>query len=96
VVFARQLDGNLTSLVKKLEEASEKNKEAKLATYVVFCDDAENLDKKLKEFAEKEKLKSTVLMIDNPAVVANQSFKKDELNDKAVEKIIGAIPEILK
>ena len=118
VVFAREIDGNLTSLVKKIDEATSKNKEAKMGSYVVFCTDSEDMEKKLKSLAEKEKIGKTILMIDNPAgpksfkldrdaavtvmlyrkktVAANYAFKKGELDDKAIDKIIGDLPKILK
>jgi hypothetical protein len=105
-------------LVKKLDEATSKNKDAKLASYVVFLDDADELEKKLKSVAEKEKLQKTILLIDNPTgpkgfkiekdaavtvilykkktVESNFAFKKGELNDKAIEKILNDIPKITK
>lgn len=118
MIFARELDGNLTGLVKKIDEATSKNKDAKMASYVVFCNDAEDLEKKLKAMADTEKLKKTILMVDNPAgpkgfkidkdaavtvilyrkktVEANFAFKKGELDDKAIEKILKDIPKITK
>jgi hypothetical protein len=67
MIFAREVSTPLTSLVKKVNEETNKNSTAKMGSFVVFCSDAENLDKQLKELAEKEKLDKTILSIDNPA-----------------------------
>jgi hypothetical protein len=67
VIFAREVSDNLTSLVKKIDEATEKNRGCSMGSFVVFCSDEEGLKKKLEELGEKEKLKRTILTIDNPA-----------------------------
>jgi len=67
MIFAREISDSLTSLVKKLDEATGKNAEARMGSFVVFCSDDEKLEKALKELAEKEKLKHLVLTMDNPA-----------------------------
>ncbi|MBY0527360.1 MAG: hypothetical protein K2R98_28450 [Gemmataceae bacterium] len=117
MIFAREVSDPLTSLVKKIDEITGKNQGASMGSFAVFCSDAEGLDKKLKELAEKEKLKHFILSIDNPAgpngynvakeaditvvlyndykIVANHAFKKGELNDKAIEKILADVPKIL-
>ena len=64
-------------MVKKLDEAASKNKDTKFASYVVFCDDADDLEKKLKSFADKEKLQKTVLLIDNPSGPKGFKVEKD-------------------
>ena len=38
-----------------------------MGSFVVFCSDAEGLEKQLKELVEKEKLKNIILSIDNPS-----------------------------
>ena len=38
-----------------------------MGSFVVFCSDEEGLKKKLEDLADKEKLKKTILTIDNPA-----------------------------
>ncbi|OAI47319.1 hypothetical protein AYO44_09775 [Planctomycetaceae bacterium SCGC AG-212-F19] len=67
MIFARDVSDSLTSLVKKLDEATGKNTAAKMGSFVVFCSDDEKLEKALKDLGEKEKLKHLVLTIDNPA-----------------------------
>jgi hypothetical protein len=67
MIFAREIDDSLTSLVKKIDAATAENKKDKMGSFVVFTTDDEDLEKKLKELAEKEKIKDCVLSIDNPA-----------------------------
>jgi hypothetical protein len=65
MVFAREVSGPLTSLVKKLDAATAANKANKMGSFVVFCSDSESLEKQLKALADKENIKSTILTIDN-------------------------------
>jgi len=77
MIFAREISDNLTSLVKKLDDAAIKNKSARMGGFVVFCSDDEGLEKKLKELAKKENIKEMVLTIDNPAGPAGYNVAKD-------------------
>jgi len=117
VIFAREISKPVTSLVKKIEAATVKNSSANMASFAVFLSDEEGLDKKLKEWADKEKIKKTALTIDNPAgpsgyhiakdadvtvllyvkknVKANYAFKKGDLKQKDIEKIVGDLSTIL-
>jgi hypothetical protein len=67
MVFARQPSGPLTSLVKKLDEATVKNKDRKLGSFVVFLSDDTSLAEKLIALAEKEKIQQTVLALGEDA-----------------------------
>lgn len=67
MVFARDVSEPLTTLIKKIDAATGEHSDAKMGSFVVFLSDDEKLQGKLKEVAEKEKIKSTVLCIDNPA-----------------------------
>ncbi|MBY0527362.1 MAG: hypothetical protein K2R98_28460 [Gemmataceae bacterium] len=118
MVFAREVSSPLTTLIKKVDAETTKNKEKKMGSFAVFCSDSEGLDKKLTDLAKKEEIKDFVLAIDNPAgpepykiskdadvtvvlynkskVVANFTFKKGELDDKAIEKILKEVPKILE
>jgi hypothetical protein len=118
VVFARELTAPVTSLVKKIEACTTKNKDKKMGSFAVFCSDDEGLAKKLKEFAEKDKIEKCILTMDNPSgpgpvhlnkdadvtvilyvnktVKANHAFKKGELNDEAIAKILKDVPKILE
>ena len=117
MIFAREISKPVTSLVKKIEAATVKNSSANMASFAVFLSDEEGLDKKLKEWADKEKIKKTALTIDNPAgpsgyhiakdadvtvllyvkknVKANYAFKKGDLKQKDIEKIVGDLSTIL-
>jgi hypothetical protein len=64
-------------LVKKIDEATEKNNDSRMGSFVVFCSDEEGLKKKLEELADKEKLKKTILTIDNPAGPEGYDIAKD-------------------
>jgi len=122
MIFAREISDPLTSLVKKIDAETIKNKDCKMGSFVVFLNGDEGLDKKLKDLADKQKLEKIALAIDNPAgpkeyniakeaditvvlyvgaytkgaVKVNYTFKKGELNDKAIEKILADVPKILK
>jgi hypothetical protein len=118
VVFARDLSAPVTSLVKKIDACTAKNKDKRMGSFVVFLSDEETLDKKLKEFAEKDKIEKCILTIDNPSgpkhakiakdadvtvvlyvnktVKVNHAFKKGELNDEAIAKILKDVPKILE
>jgi hypothetical protein len=117
VIFAREINGPVTSLVKKIDAATAKNSSSRMASFAVFLSDQEGLDKKLKDLADKEKVKKTALTIDNPAgpesykiakdadvtvllyvkknVKANYAFKKGELKDNDIEKIVTDLSKIL-
>ena len=75
MVFARETSDTLTSLVKKLDEANQKNKS--LNSFVVFMNDDEKLEDQLKALSEKADLKKTVLTIDNPSGPAGYKVAKE-------------------
>ena len=77
MIFAREINDGLTSLVKKIDEATDKNSDCRMGSFVVFCSDDEGLEKKLKTLADKEKLKHIVLTIDNPAGPKAYKVAKD-------------------
>jgi hypothetical protein len=117
MIFAREVSDNLTSLVKKIDAETAKNKGAKMGSFVVFLSEDEKLQDKLKELATKEGITNTIFAIDNPAgpkgyevakdsditvvlyvkqkVQANHTFKKGQLNDKAIDAIVADVPKIL-
>jgi hypothetical protein len=117
MVFARDLSEPVVSLIKKLDEATDKNGDCRMGSFVVFLGDREALEKNLKELARKQRLKHTVLAIDEPAgpeeynvaakaavtvvlytdvtVKANYAFRKGEMTDKDVAKVLDDLPKIL-
>jgi hypothetical protein len=77
VIFAREISGPVTSLVKKIDAATVKNSSDNMASFAIFLSDEEGLDKKLKEFTDKEKIKKTSFAIDNPAGPSGYRIAKD-------------------
>jgi hypothetical protein len=77
MIFAREVSDPLTSLVKKIDAATDKNKDCRMGSFVVFLSDDEKLEKQLKEVADKADLKHTVLSIDNPAGPKGYKVAKD-------------------
>jgi hypothetical protein len=121
MIFAREISDPLTSLVKKIDAATVKNSACKMGSFVVFLNDEEGLEQKLKDLAEKEKLERIALTIDTPsgpqrynvvkdaditvvlyrgsyakgAVKANYAFRKGEMKDGDIDKIVGDLVKIL-
>jgi hypothetical protein len=77
MVFAREINDGLTSLVKKLDEAASNNSDCRMGSFVVFCSDEKGLEEKVKALADKEKLKKIVLTIDNPTGPEDYNVAKD-------------------
>jgi hypothetical protein len=67
----------LASLAKKIDSATEANKSSKMGSFIVLLSDDDKLESKIKEFAEKEKIKKTMLGIDNPAGPEGYGIAKD-------------------
>jgi len=78
MIFAREISPTLTSLVKKIDAETEKNKSAKMGSFVVFLsNDEKGMEEKLKSLASKEGIKNTVLAIDNVAGPEGYNISKD-------------------
>ena len=75
MVFAREITDSLTSLVKKIDQANADNRG--MGSFVVFLNDDEGMDKKLKDLAEKAGIKTTILTLDNPAGPRGYNIAKD-------------------
>ena len=71
----------MTSLVKKVNEVNNEQGK-KMGSFVVFLNDEEAMEKKLKELGEKEKLDKTVLTLDNPT--GPKEYKIDKSADVTV------------
>jgi hypothetical protein len=64
LTFAREINAPLTSLVKAVDKAVAENKEAKLASFVVFLTDKSGeLEPKVAELAKKENIANVPLTI---------------------------------
>lgn len=66
MIFAREVSAPLIKLIKKIDEATAKHEDDKLGSFIVFLSDSPELEKKLKEVADKENIKHTILSVDNP------------------------------
>jgi hypothetical protein len=77
MIFAREVTGPLTSLVKKIDAETGKQKDAHMGSFVIFCSDAEGLDDQLRKLAEKEKLQDIILAIEDPAGPPKYKVAKD-------------------
>jgi hypothetical protein len=118
MIFARDLSDPLASLVKKIDAATDKNSECKMGSFVVFLNDDESIEKKLKDLADKEHLEKislatmsnkagpepykiakdadvTVILYHKNKCDANYAFKKGEMTDKDVDKIVEDLTKIL-
>lgn len=117
MIFAREVSDNLTGLVKKIDTATAKNSDCRMGSFVVFLNDDESIEGKLKELAKKEGIEKTILAVDNPAgpqgynipkdaditvvlynkrkVLANHAFKKGELKEADVEKVVADLKKTL-
>ncbi len=118
MIFARDLSDPLASLAKKIDAATDKNSECKMGSFIVFLNDDEGIDKKLKDLADKEHLEKislatlssksgpeaykiakdadvTVILYHKNKCEANYAFKKGELTDSEVDKIVTDLTKIL-
>ena len=77
MIFARGVSDNLTSLVKKIDAETAKNKKAKMGSFVVFLSDDEKLEGAVKTLAEKEGIKTCIFSIDNTAGPKGYEVSKD-------------------
>ena len=77
MIFAREVSDSLTSLVKKIDAETAKNKKAKMGSFIVFISQDEKLADQIKEIGKKEEIKTTILSImDNP--VGPPAYKVDK------------------
>src|SRR4051812_21483814 len=77
MIFAREITDDLTSLVKKIDAQTAKNKSAHMGSFVVFLSNDEGMEEKLKDLAKKEGLKHTILTLDNPAGPRGYNITKE-------------------
>jgi hypothetical protein len=77
MVFARNVNPQIASLLKKLDEATAKNAQANMGSFAVFCSDQEGLEGTLKDLAAKQGLKKLVLSIDNAAGPKGYEIARD-------------------
>jgi hypothetical protein len=77
-IFARSADdATLQKLIAAVETATARNAKAELNSFVVFCSDSDKLEPKLKDLAEKAKLKNVVLSIESAEGPEKYNIGKD-------------------
>jgi hypothetical protein len=65
-VFAREITPAVIQLLKTIDNTTAMNREQGLGSYVVFCNDADGLGRRLQEIARKEKFQHIVLTLYRP------------------------------
>lgn len=63
VVFAREITPAVVQLLKSIDRDTAINRERGLASYVVFCNDAEGYGKQLQEMAQREGIQNTIVTL---------------------------------
>jgi hypothetical protein len=77
MIFAREISPPLVKLIKQIDKATAKHEDEKMGSFVVFLSDSADLEKKLKDIADKEGIKHTILAVDNPAGPQAYKIAKD-------------------
>jgi hypothetical protein len=78
MIFAREVSDSLTSLVKKIDAETAKNKKAKMGSFVVFLSGDEKIADTLKTIASKEGIKNCILStMETPAGPPAYKVAKD-------------------
>jgi hypothetical protein len=78
MIFAREITDDLTSLVKKIDAATAKHSDCRMGSFVVFLNDDESMEQKLKDFIKKEGIQKCVItLMDNPAGPRGYNIAKD-------------------
>lgn len=85
MLFARDVTGPLSSLLKQFDAAVAKNKDADMRSFAIFLtDDGEAMEKKLTELAEKQKISENVPLTIVEDIAGPLAFKIDKDADVTV------------
>jgi hypothetical protein len=77
MIFARTVSQPVTALLKKIDAATAQHSKCEMGSFVVFLNDTEGLEKSLKDLAQKQNIKHTILSIDNPAGPKGYNVSKE-------------------
>jgi len=77
MIFARSLDGPLTTLIKKLDAATVAHADAKMGSCVIFLSNDRGLPDRLKELAARERIEHTILCTFAPAGPPRYNISKE-------------------
>ena len=95
MLFARDVTGPLSSLLKQFDAAVAKNKEADMRSFAIFLtDDGDAMEAKLKSLAEKEKISENVPLAVVEDVAGPEAYKINK--DADVTVILYAKGQVVK
>jgi hypothetical protein len=77
MVFARELNEPVCTLIKRIDEATGEHKDCKMGSFVVFLSDSDELGRKLKDFADRDNVKNCVLSIHSPEGPKGYNVSRD-------------------
>ena len=77
MIFARALDGPLTTLIKKLDAVTAAHADAQMGSCVIFLSKDPGLTDRLKELAAREKIEHTILCTFAPAGPPRYKISKE-------------------
>jgi len=77
-IFAREITPELTELIKNVDKQVDANKDKRMAAFVVFLsEDGEAAEPKIKELADKNKIKIPLTLIKNTKGPDNYNISED-------------------
>jgi endonuclease YncB( thermonuclease family) len=85
MVYTWEINPAVIQLIKKLDKATAKNKDKRLASYVVLFCDSQHREKELKALAEKENIQQTLLTF----VVVNKWTVRDEKTGPGLKQFLA-------
>ena len=77
MIFARELTPAVAELLTRIDAATVANQKADMGSFAVFLNDAKELPPALKQFADKQPIKTTILCTDAPAGPASYKIATD-------------------
>jgi isopentenyl diphosphate isomerase/L-lactate dehydrogenase-like FMN-dependent dehydrogenase len=77
MIFAREANEPVMALIKKIDACTAKHQDSDMGSFAVFLSEDEDLPKQLKELAQKDHIKHTVLAVDSPTGPQAYKIAKD-------------------
>jgi len=77
MIFARDVSEPVTKLIKKIDSLTAQHEDAKMGSFVVFLSDSDNVSKTLKDLADREGIRTTILSVDKSTGPAAYKIAKD-------------------
>ena len=76
-VFARELDEQVTALIKAVDAAAIKHKKAELGAFAVMLEKSEDMERRARSFSDKEGIRRTIIALEGPAGPKGYNIAKD-------------------